>query len=168
MEGFTILLLILGVVILIVLRMWSKAFNTPGNQAGKQSAPLPKHKPVTAPAIPSTSYKDILKEMQASGERAKRKESDTSLEKKYTPEKTYTEERSLEKRNTPAYSLETIPSTTKTATKKTSKIEQAREAKPKLPYPPAPPISYNRLLQNPQNVRTAFILSEIINRRFDY
>lgn len=167
MEDFKILFYIFAAVIFFVVRMWLKAFKNT-NATRRVSIPVPKNQPVVTPKLPSTSYQDILKELQASGERARQVPKTPSLEKDYSSENRSREAKSLEKINTPTYSLEGIPTLAKTPSKKPSSIELARQAKPKITTSAERQINYNRLLQNPQNIRTAFIMSEILNRRFDY
>lgn len=166
MEDFKFLLYILAAVIFFVIQMWRKAFKTP-SQTRTTPAATPKARPVTTPALPSTSYQDILKEMQASGERAKEIIIAPSPER-MPAEKTTTEAKTLERTESRAKSLETIIVTPKEIIRKPSAIELARQPKPKIIISTAQPVNYQRLLQNPQNVRAAFILSEILNRRIDY
>lgn len=168
MEDFKWLFYILLAVVILVLRMWRKAFQPP--KPSSQSRPtLPKAYP--APKPPVTSYDEILKEMKASGERAKR--TVTPLPGSYSGEapsveRTDVPAKSLERTEVQAYSLEGPSSLTKKVSKKPSAIEQARQAKPKNMAALPQAVNYGRLLQNPQNMRQAFILSEILNRRIDY
>ncbi len=165
MEDFIWLFFILGAVIILVVLMWLKAFSSPKPSTTTRPT-TPKAYPVPAP--PATSYRDILKEMQASGERVKKVNSPASLESKETREKTGREARSLEQTETRARSLETIIITPKEVIRKPSAIEIARYQKPRTTLPVPTAVDYGKLLQNPQNIRTAFILAEILTHRVDY
>lgn len=163
MEEFMWLLFILLAVIILVVRMWFKAFQSPKPNITVRPT-TPKAYPVPTP--PATSYQDILKEMQASGNRAKKVNPPTSLESYGTSEKVRREAKSLEKIETRARSLETSIGAAKK--NKPSAIELARQDKPRTNIVQPAAVNYGKLLQNPQNMRTAFILSEILTRRVDY
>jgi len=165
MEEFKWLFYILIAVIILVVRMWMKAFGSPKSTSVNQPK-TPKVYPVPKP--PATSYQDILKEMQASSERAKQVVPPKNLERTYSPERTNKPAKSLEKTDVRPKSLEQIYVVPKDVIRKPSAIEVARQAKTPVNVPVTPAVNYTRLLRNPQNVRTAFILSEILNRRVDY
>lgn len=165
MEDFKWIFYILLAVIVVVVRMWLKAFSSPNNSATNRPA-TPKAYPVPTP--PATSYQDILKEMQASGDRAKKTSSPTSLESKGSAEKIRIEPKSLENTEIKARSLETRVSPNKAVIRKPSTIELARQDKPRITASVPPVVNYGKLLQDPKNMRAAFILSEILNRRVDY
>ncbi|MDQ4139171.1 MAG: hypothetical protein M3142_01475 [Bacteroidota bacterium] len=164
MEEFKWLFYILLAVIILVVRMWMKAFQSP-NSTSADRPKSPNVYPVPKP--PATSYQDILKEMQASSERAKKMEAPKNLERSGAPEKTMVPAKSLEQTEVRPKSLETKIVTPKEVIRKPNTIELARRTKPSS-TPATPAVNYARLLRNPQNVRTAFILSEILNRRVDY
>ena len=165
MEEFKWIFYILLAVIVLVVRMWLKAFSTPKPSTGNQTAPT---KAYPVPTPPATSYQDILKEMQASGDRAKKTNTPTSLESKGTVEKERREARSLENTETKARSLESRVVPIKEIIRKPSTIELARQSKSRIAAPTPLAANYGKLLQDPKNMRAAFILSEIITRRFDY
>lgn len=165
MEDFQWLFYILGAVIILVVRMWLKAFQTPKPNPTNRPT-IPKVYPVPAP--PATSYQVILKEMQASGERAKEVVQPTSLEKNVRAKRTTMEAKSLERTESRAKSLEKIVITPREVIKKPSAIELARQSKPRLAEQEPATVNYGKLLQNPQNMRAAFIVAEILNRRVDY
>lgn len=164
MEDFKWLFYVLGAVAVLVLRMWRKAFQTPTRPQTPRPN-LPRANP--SPAVPATSYQDILKEMQAAGERA-RNVALPAPGKAASAEKVDLPVTSLERIPKAAQSLEKIPAERPKAVKKTSAIELARTAKSMAPTAAPAAVNYGRLLQNPQNMRTAFILSEILTRKFDY
>lgn len=166
MEDFKWLFFILGAVVLLVLWMWRNAFKTPSQTYIPRTQPPKKF---ASPAVPATSYQDILKEMQAAGERAKKAVSPlpkTAVEYTRPAEKTNIPTRSLERTETTAKSLESPPAPARLP-RKSSAIELARTVKA-TPMATYSPINYGRLLRNPQNIRAAFVLTEVFNRRFDY
>lgn len=165
MEEFKWLFYILLAVIIWVVRMWLKAFQSPEPTSNNRPK-APNVYPVPAP--PATSYQDILKEMQASSQRAKQVNASKTLERSAPSERTVIPARTLEKTDVRPKSLETILVAPKKVIRKPTAIELARRAQPPVNVPVTPPVNYARLLRNPQNVRTAFILSEILNRRVDY
>ncbi len=165
MEDFKWIFYILLAVIVFVVRMWLKAFSSPKPSASNRTAP-PKAYPVPTP--PATSYQDILKEMQASSNRAGKKNVPTSLETKGMVEKDRREARSLENTEVKARSLESRVIKSKEVIRKPSTIELARQSKPREAAPTTSAVNYGRLLQDPKNMRAAFILSEILTRRVDY
>ncbi|QMU28272.1 hypothetical protein [Adhaeribacter radiodurans] len=164
MEEFKWIFYILIAVIIWVVRMWLKAFQSPESTTGNRPK-APSVYPVPAP--PATSYQDILKEMKASSERAKQVTPPKSLERRAPSERTVMPARTLEKTDTRPKSLETIPVSPREIIRKPSAIEQARQTKPPVVQTNST-INYAKLLRNPQSVRTAFILSEVLNRRVDY
>ena len=164
MEEFKWIFYILLAVIVLVVRMWLKAFQSPQPAASNRPA-KPNVYPV--PNSPATAYQDILKEMQAAQSRGNNTLKPTSLESKSSRENTRREARSLEKTETPVKSLESLPGQPKPVIKKPSAIELARRSTTREPQVQTTGINYGKLLRNPQNVRTAFIMSEILNRRFD-
>ncbi|RDC63259.1 hypothetical protein [Adhaeribacter pallidiroseus] len=165
MEEFKWIFYVLLAVIVLVVRMWLKAFSSSNPSAANRPA-NPKNYPVPTP--PATSYQDILKEMQASGDRAKKSTTPIFLESKGSAEKVRREPRSLENTEMKARSLETRAAPTKELIRKPSAIELARQTKPRVTAPAPLAVNYGKLLQDPKNMRAAFILSEILNRRVDY
>ncbi len=165
MEEFKWLFYILLAVIILVVRMWIKAFGSSKSTSANQPK-TPNVYPVPKP--PATSYQDILKEMQASSERAKQVVPPNTLERTTRPERINIPAKTLEKTEVRPKSLEQIYVAPKDVIRKPSSIELARQAKTPVNVPVTPVVNYTRLLRNPQNVRTAFILSEILNRRVDY
>ncbi|MDQ3289894.1 MAG: hypothetical protein M3Q05_01255 [Bacteroidota bacterium] len=164
MEEFKWLFYILLAVIILVIRMWVKAFQSPKPTSNNRPN-VPNVYP--APKPPSTSYQDILREMQTSSERAKQLAPSKSLERTSKPERTVVPAKTLERTEVQSKSLETLSVKPKEVVRKPTAIELARKAKPET-VQATPAVDYARLLRNPQNVRTAFILSEILNRRVDY
>lgn len=168
MEEFVLILVFLGVVAVMVLWMWMKAFKSPASPTDPR-ARAPKANPTPLP--PATSFQDILKEMQASGERAqnaKQPAPRTFTENSRPTEKVNIPAKSLERTTVAPKSLEKLPALERKAVKYSSTIEQARTAKTNPVGPINPAVNYGRLLRNPQNVRAAFVLSEVFNRKFDY
>ncbi|QNF35252.1 hypothetical protein HUW51_21960 [Adhaeribacter swui] len=159
MEELQWLFFILLAVIVLVVRMWLKAFSSPTSTSSNRPQ-KPNAYPVPAP--PATSYQDILKEMQAAEKRAK------NLEQPVNRESKSQEARSLEKTNIPARSLESLAVAPKQKVNTSLAKEMARPTKKSENTIVPPTVNYNKLLRNPQNVRTAFILSEILNRRVDF
>ncbi len=165
MEEFKWIFYILFAVIILVVRMWLKAFSS-HNASSTNRPATPKAYPVPTP--PATSYQDILKEMQASGDRAKKISTPTSLESIGSAEKRKREAKSLENTEIKVRSLETRVVPSKEVIRKPSSIELARQSKPRVAASTPPAANYGKLLQDPKNMRAAFILSEILNRRVDY
>ncbi|PSR53173.1 hypothetical protein AHMF7605_06330 [Adhaeribacter arboris] len=165
MEEFKWLFYVLLAVIIWVVRMWMKAFQSPKSNPAKRSN-SPNVYPTPKP--PATSYQDILKEMQTSNERAKQVAPPKSLERSSSAEGTIVPAKTLEKTEIRPKSLENIIVKPKEVIRKPSNIELARQAKAPVSVPVTPAVNYARLLRNPQNVRTAYVLSEILNRRVDY
>ncbi len=133
------------------------------------AAKVPKAYPTPLP--PATSFQDILKEMQASGERAQNAKlpaPQTFTENNRPAEKVNVPAKSLERTTVAPKSLESLPSLERKAAKHPSAIELARTTKTTPTGPISPAVNYGRLLRNPQNVRAAFVLSEVFNRKFDY
>jgi hypothetical protein len=167
MEDFGWFVPLIITVAIVALRMWAKAFQSPSGE--NQSQPnIPPSR--STPRPPATSYQDILKEMQASSERAQKAqvpEPRPVYENARSAEKVNIPAKSLERTPTVAKSLETLPSYERQTRKRPSAIEMAGTTKTSV-NPTNQAVNYGRLLRNPQNVRTAFVLSEVFNRKFDF
>ncbi|PKV75371.1 hypothetical protein [Pontibacter ramchanderi] len=181
MEDFKLILYILAIVAYFIYTAWRKAFKTPEddgrppaphNQPPRERPdprPMPASQPQTRqqrPAVPATSFEDILKEMQRKMERANETER-PSVEspKPVLQPVTQPVAKDREPRRT-ALSLEN-PEQAKLYNQQRRERQAAADAlfDAKKYERKTVPNVYGELLHNPQSVRQAFILSEIFNRK---
>lgn len=190
MEDFKLILYILAIIAYFIYNAWRKAFNTPDqetpppvkreNPQRERSSPLPLPNPIPTsqpqarqqrPAVPATSFEDILREMQSKMERAKEQHRPTVEKPKPEPKpqpmivptyqpvaKEWEPKRALSLEN-PDY----IKQYNRSREERLATAEAQQEAK-KLERRAIPNV-YGELLRNPQSVRQAFILSEVFNRK---
>lgn len=184
MEDLKPILYVLAAVAYFVYSFWRKAFKDNPEVKPPDELPEQNRKPAARPRPqlphgPPTSFEDILRELQPKLDKAKeqgRTTVDTMKEKvKPMPAPTPTPARSYEVTNPAAHSLE-APLEVIQARRKAEDAKRkadrlaAREAAFGIPEAPAPkPVSSGHrivaLLRNPQSVRDAVILSEVLQRK---
>lgn len=164
MEDFKIIFYILLAVGYFLFSFFRKYFKEDQSQPKKfrdENEP-PVARPQHRPAVPVTSFEDILRELQPKMEQAK------TQPREFTYEKPVKEFRTVETPNVSVYehqapaavSLEkTMPK--RKPIERTASFEHY-ELKPKVALRKFDP----SILRNPTTARDAFILSEIFNRRY--
>jgi hypothetical protein len=170
MEDYKIILYILAAVAYFLFNTWRKAFKGDPNAAppadqGNKPKPIIAEQPSRPvpqrPAMPPTSFEDILRELQPKVERA-REETKTSREMPLAEAKL---EPTISKYDKPqrVLSLENPLEAREAAKRAQQRRVPAFEAYQK------PVVQHNRyaaILQNPTTLRDAVIVSEILKRKF--
>ncbi len=164
MEDYKLLLYILAAVAYFLFSAWRKAFKATDEEAEAKPQPMKEKKlppkPVT-PAAPSTSFEDILRELQPKLERAK--EQAQTIREQIKPEQA-NPVISYEAVKPKAVSLEEAANSRES----TRRMEELRKQNFKPYAIQQPEVSpYAKLLRNPNSVREAFILSEIFQRKYN-
>ncbi|MFD2244979.1 hypothetical protein [Pontibacter ruber] len=170
MEDFKIILYILAAVAYFLFNAWRKAFKG-NNEAAPPAEQRPRQRSVAQqpvrpvpqrPAVPPTSFEDILRELQPKLERA-REEARTITE---SPVREAKPEPILSKYEIPqrTLSLEN-PVEAKEATKR-AQLRRIPEFEAYVQKPVVAENKYAALLRNPATVRDAVILSEILKPKF--
>lgn len=184
MEDLKLILYILAIVAYFIYTAWRKAFKTPDDDGRPDAPPVDRERPQRErprpqpmptpqqqprqqrPQAPATSFEDILREMQSKMERANEKNRKPVEQPKPAPQpvmQTTVKEREPARR---ALSLEN-PEQARIYNQQRKERLAAADAlfeASKLQRRQAPNV-YAQLLQNPQSVRQAFVLSEIFNRK---
>lgn len=190
MEDFKLILYVLAIVAYFIYNAWRKAFKTPDEDGRPDASPKerpqrerpardlttqerPAPRPIPAapsqprqarPAVPATSFEDILREMQSKMERANEQHK-APVEKpkpvlqpitqpvaKTEPRRTLSLEDPEQAR---AYELQRRERLATAEASRQTKMQSRKTA----------PNQYAELLQNPATIRQAFIMSEIFNRK---
>lgn len=179
MEDLKLILYILAIVAYFIYTAWRKAFKSPDDD-GRPAAPnerpqherprpmpnpQPQPRQQQRPSTPATSFEDILREMQTKMERANEQNRPPVEKPKPVIQPTM---QPVAKERVPmrALSLED-PEQARLYNKKRKERIAAADAlyETKKLERKVVPNAYGELLQNPQTVRQAFILSEIFNRK---
>ena len=176
MEDLKLILYILAIVAYFIYTAWRKAFKTP-NDDGRPDAPKKRPTPSALPGpqpqprqqqrpnVPATSFEDILREMQTKMERAHEQPRPpvAKTEPVVVPSMPQI---AKEREPMRALSLEDPEQARLYNRKRKERLAASDELfETKKPEGMVVPNVYAELLQNPQTVRQAFILSEIFNRK---
>ncbi|MER2998331.1 hypothetical protein [Pontibacter populi] len=166
MEDFKVIFYILLAVGYFLFTFFRKYFKEDNNQPKKfrdeNEPPVQRPQTQSRPAVPVTSFEDILRELQPKMEQAKAQTREVIYEKPVKQFNTVeTPKVSVYEHQAPAaVSLErTIPK--RKPIERTASFEHY-EVKPKVALRAFDP----SILRNPTTARDAFILSEIFNRKY--
>ena len=173
MEDFTIILYALAAVAYFIFTQWRKAFNSPSEDADVE-VPEQERRPPPQPNRPATSFEDILRELQPKMERAeergksvveKAKEQARQVAAPMVPaEAPASKYKNYEGTAPKALSWEK-PAEARQAAR------QSEELRKRLFQQDVDQVAekskYAAMVQSPESVREAFVLSEIFKRKYD-
>ena len=189
----TLLLIFIGLLALVV-RWWKKAKETMRREAQERRLPSPDQPRVgrpAAPSVPATSFEELLKQMQTQNQQRTAplpvpqpvsEKVDTTPAGRPMPREKAQPSRSLERTETRPISLE-APATARSlevappvrqraATLPRTSVSSPEDYWSRQTKAPAPSRTETRrhvtdLLRSPADVRAAFVLSEILKRKYE-
>ncbi|WP_188558968.1 hypothetical protein [Hymenobacter glacieicola] len=181
MEKLQTLAWVLIGLAVFIWRMVQKARETTAREQRERrfSRPDPNGRPrPVAPGLPATSFEDLLRQMQNQNRPEAPKPvpatEETTPAGRTLPRETTVVARSLEETNRPARSLEqTAPARSLEApSRELRRAATLPRAQPQQDYwqreqsRPEAPASLGERLRNPADLRAAFVLGEILQRKF--